>query len=97
MLSISLAPSASPLVFFAGGEDRFTVDEVTGVVKVAGRKRFEEAAIYELAISAQVVGTARKTFTPAQVLSIAVDDKEPQFEQDPYVIEMSELTNAGGQ
>ena len=89
--------SPSSLVFFAGGEDRFTVDKDTGVVKVAGRKRFEVAAIYELAISAQVVGTARKTFTPAQVLSIAVDDKEPQFEQDPYVIDMSELTNAGDQ
>ena len=62
---------------------------------MAGRKMFELDTTYRLAISAQVVGSAKKKFTPAQVLSIKVEDKAPQFEQNPYIKEMSEFSTSG--
>ena len=82
-------------VFVVGGDGRFTINSETGEVTVVGRKMFVVATTYELAISAQIVGSAKKKVTPAQVLYIKVDDKAPQFDKDPYVIEMSEFRRKG--
>jgi len=82
-------------VCVVGGDGRFTINSETGEVMVVGRKMFVVSTTYTLAISAQVVGSAKKKVTPAQVLNIKVDDKAPQFDKDPYVIEMSEFHQTG--
>lgn len=48
--------------------------------------------IYELGVSAQSVGTTRRIDTPSQVLYVQVEDINPQFYLQPYIIDISETS-----
>lgn len=79
----------------SGGNNQFTVHELTGEVKINYRGEFTKGDIYALAISAQCVGAARSRNTSSQVLYVKVEDVNPQFYYTPYVINFTETSNAG--
>ena len=64
-------------------------------MKIQDRGEFVEGKVYSLAISAQTVGNARRTDTPAQVLMVQVEDINPQFYLNPYVIDVTETSTPG--
>lgn len=59
------------------------------------RADFIPGDVYELAISAQSVGSAIRFDTPSQVLYVKVDDIDPQPYEDPFVFNMPETTPSG--
>ena len=85
------------MLMLPGGDGRFDVDATTGEVRVAARRQFELTESYELGVSAQCVGTeaALSRNTPAQLVRVHVDDVNPQFFSDPYIIEVNEDSNVG--
>ena len=83
------------LFCFPGGNDRFTVDEMTGVISTLGRAPHTCAGDpYELAISAQVVGIPESVETPAQVITVYCEDLDPQFFRPSYNITNNEMSTA---
>ena len=63
---------------------------MTGEVRVLNRAQFLDSDSYDLGVSAQCVGTANGTSTPAQLVHVEVDDVNPQFFYDPYIVEVPE-------
>ena len=64
-------------------------------MKIQDRGEFEEGRVYVLTISAQTVGNALHTDTPAQVLIIQVEDIPPQFYLNPYILQVNETSTQG--
>ena len=79
------------ITFMKGGDGQFDVNNETGDVFIVGRQMFNVGQVYQLAISAQVVGTAvNRTSTPTQVLNVQVGYRRPQFYMNPYNISIDE-------
>jgi hypothetical protein len=74
------------------------VDAETGEVQVAGRAPFEpEGEEFTLAVSTMCQGSALRTETPAQTLTVQVGSRPPQFLIEPYDIWYSEYAEANTQ
>jgi len=78
----------------AGGEGKFGVNAETGDIFIIGRQQFKNETIYRLAVSAQAVGAASKTATPAQVVNVQVGYRPPQLYLDPYDVSIYENDSA---
>lgn len=70
------------------------MNAVTGDVYIIGRQMFEVEKVYRLAVSAQAVGAANKSSTPAQVVSVQVGYRAPQLYLDPYNVSVYENNTA---
>ena len=69
------------------------MDADSGEVAVSGRQRFQPGSVFEVSVSAAVVGMAAQAVTLAQVVSVHVGDLVPQFYASPrYVIDVAEST-----
>ena len=80
------------ILWFSGGEGRFTINPDTGEVIIAERLPFELNQQFPLAISASQVRAAHSITrpTPAQILTVTTVDLAPQFQQEQYVISIPE-------
>lgn len=79
---------------FVGGDGKFEVNAVTGDIFIVGRQMFEDQKVYRLAVSAQAVGAANKSSTPAQVVNIQVGYRAPQLYLNPYNVSVYENDTA---
>jgi len=70
------------------------VNATTGEVYIVGRQMFEDKKVYRLAVSAQAVGAANKSSTPAQLVNVQVGYRAPQLYLDPYNVSMNESETA---
>ena len=75
-----------------GGDQRFKVDANTGEVKTIPRSKFLKGSVWELAVSAQIVGIAPTVATLTQVLRVVGVDLSPQFWKDLYIVNMDEFS-----
>lgn len=78
----------------AGGDGKFGVNATTGDIYIIGRQMFEDEKIYRLAVSAEAVGAANKSSTPAQLVNIQVGYRAPQLYLDPYNVSVYENDTA---
>ena len=70
------------------------MNATTGEVYIVGRQMFEDKKVYRLAVSAQAVGAANKSSTPAQLVNVQVGYRAPQLYLDPYNVSMNESETA---
>ena len=78
----------------AGGDGKFGVNAETGAIFIIGRQMFEDKKVYRLAVSAQAVGAANKSSTPAQLVNVQVGYRAPQLYLDPYNVSIYENDTA---
>ena len=98
ILLCSVMSSSNVIMYgVSGGEGRFYVDSMSGEVRVLDRAQFNLTAEYKLGVSAQCVGSeaALSVNTPAQSVTVLVEDVDPQFYSSPYMIGVPENTAAG--
>jgi len=70
------------------------MNATTGEIYIVGRQMFEDKKVYRLAVSAQAVGAANKSSTPAQLVNVQVGYRAPQLYLDPYNVSMNESETA---
>jgi hypothetical protein len=68
-----------------GGEDRFEVDPMTGIVRTRGSDPFPHGKEYEIGVSAQDVSVRTLQRSPTHSLRILVGERDPQFFETQYV------------
>ena len=73
------------------------MNPITGDISTVGRMPFNCTTPYNLAVSAQTVGVVASSNTPAQSVTVYCEQElDPQFYQNPYVVNMDELTPPNG-
>jgi len=82
------------LIYDAGGEDRFTVDTETGVVRTVGNEPFHQGKEYEIGVSAQDVNVKTLQRSATHSLKILVGDRDPQFYETQYTASVPETAVA---
>ena len=80
-----------------GGQGRFYVDASSGEVRIANRAEFFIGDNYTLGVSAECAGAyaAYNEMTHSQRVTIFVDDVDPQFFYEPYIIGVPETSSNG--
>ena len=83
------------LLFLAGGEDRFEVDQETGVVRTKLNKPFHPGKEYEIGVSVEDINapTLQKSMTYS--LKILVGERNPQFYETQYKATVPETAPEG--
>ena len=78
-----------------GGDGRFYVDAASGEVRIRDRAEFLLTQSFTLGVSAECAGAAAalNRETHSQRVTILVEDVDPQFYYDPYVIGVPETSN----
>ncbi|XP_070771479.1 protocadherin Fat 4 [Enoplosus armatus] len=79
-----------------GGEGRFSVDPVSGMVSVAGALDRETTAEYDLLVVAEDQGRPARSATASLLVQVSdINDNVPRFSQGEYRVEVSETESAG--
>ena len=74
----------SIVLLSSGGEDRFELNPVTGVVRTIGTQPFEADKDYVLGVSAQDIAAPTEQKTKTEALTIRAGPRDPQFFQSHY-------------
>lgn len=75
-----------------GGEGRFSVDPVSGLLSVAAMLDREAKAEFNLVVVAQDQGRPARSATASVLVQVSdVNDNDPTFSQSEYKVEVSEL------
>ncbi|XP_032418046.1 protocadherin Fat 4-like [Xiphophorus hellerii] len=79
-----------------GGEGRFFIDPVSGMVSLAGALDRETTAAYELLVVAEDQGRPARSATATLALQVTdINDNTPTFSQPEYQVEVSENEAVG--
>ncbi|XP_022623412.1 cadherin EGF LAG seven-pass G-type receptor 2-like, partial [Seriola dumerili] len=79
-----------------GGEGRFSVDPVSGVVSVAGALDRETKAEYNLQVVAEDQGRPARSSTATLLVQVSdINDNIPEFSMAEYLAEVLETESAG--
>ncbi|XP_067355538.1 protocadherin Fat 4 isoform X4 [Channa argus] len=79
-----------------GGEGRFTIDPVSGMVSVAGALDRETKADYDLLVVAEDQGRPTRSATAALLVQVSdVNDNVPKFSKAKYEVEVLESELVG--
>lgn len=79
-----------------GGEGRFAVDPVSGMVSVAGALDRETKAEYSLLVVAEDQGRPARSATASLLVRVSdVNDNVPKFSEAEYQVGVSEIESAG--
>nr|XP_046231679.1 protein dachsous isoform X5 [Scatophagus argus] len=79
-----------------GGEGRFAVDPVSGMVTVAGALDRETKAAYNLQVVAEDQGRPARSATASLLVQVSdVNDNVPRFSETKYQVEVSETESVG--
>uniref|UniRef100_A0A3B4T3S9 Cadherin domain-containing protein n=1 Tax=Seriola dumerili TaxID=41447 RepID=A0A3B4T3S9_SERDU len=79
-----------------GGEGRFSVDPVSGVVSVAGALDRETKAEYNLQVVAEDQGRPARSSTATLLVQVSdINDNIPEFSTAEYLAEVLETESAG--
>uniref|UniRef100_A0A3B4X9Z1 Cadherin domain-containing protein n=1 Tax=Seriola lalandi dorsalis TaxID=1841481 RepID=A0A3B4X9Z1_SERLL len=79
-----------------GGEGRFSVDPVSGVVSVAGALDRETKAEYNLQVVAEDQGRPARSSTATLLVQVSdINDNIPEFSKAEYQAEVSEIESVG--
>ena len=76
--------------FIIGGEDRFEVEQETGVVRSKGTDPFQLGKEYEIGVSAQDVNVKTLQRSATHSLKILVGERDPQFYETQFVASVPE-------
>ncbi|XP_029297871.1 cadherin EGF LAG seven-pass G-type receptor 2-like [Cottoperca gobio] len=79
-----------------GGEGRFSVDPVSGMMSVAGALDRETKAEYNLLVVAEDQGRPARSATASLLVQVSdINDNVPEFSEAEYQVEVSEMVSAG--
>ncbi|XP_043970025.1 protocadherin Fat 4 isoform X2 [Gambusia affinis] len=79
-----------------GGEGRFFIDPVSGMVSLVGALDRETTAAYELLVVAEDQGRPARSATATLALQVTdINDNTPKFSQPEYQLEVSETEAVG--
>lgn len=79
-----------------GGEGRFFIDSVSGMVTLAAELDRETTAEYELLVLAEDQGRPAKSATTTLVIQVTdINDNIPKFSEPEYQVEVSETESVG--
>ncbi|XP_040893189.1 protocadherin Fat 4 [Toxotes jaculatrix] len=79
-----------------GGEGRFSIDPVSGMVSVAGALDRETKAEYNMLVVAEDQGRPARSATAALLVQVSdVNDNVPRFSEAEYQAEVSETESTG--
>ena len=68
----------------SGGEDRFEVDALTGIVRTRGSQPFRSGKEYEIGVSATDIAAQTLQKSATHSLKILVGERDPQFFETHY-------------
>ncbi|KAM7419871.1 hypothetical protein PAMA_016804 [Pampus argenteus] len=79
-----------------GGEGKFSIDPVSGMVSVAGSLDRESTAEYNLKVVAEDQGRPARSSTANLLLQVSdINDNVPEFSEAEYEVEVLETESAG--
>ncbi|XP_040002206.1 protocadherin Fat 4 [Xiphias gladius] len=79
-----------------GGEGRFSIDPVSGMVSVAGALDRETKAEYSMLVVAEDQGRPARSATAALLVQVSdINDNVPEFSKAEYQVEVSEAESVG--
>ena len=78
---------------WTGGEDKFEVDAVSGVVRTKGSQPFRLGKEYEIGVSAQDINAKTPQKSATHSLKILVGEREPQFYETQYIANVPETAD----
>ncbi|CAJ1052822.1 cadherin-23-like [Xyrichtys novacula] len=79
-----------------GGEGRFSIDPLSGMVSVAGELDRETRAEYELLVMAEDLGRPAKSATASLLVQVSdINDNSPVFSSAEYLVEVLEEEPVG--
>lgn len=79
-----------------GGEGRFSIDPLSGMVNVAGALDRETTAKYDLLVVAEDQGRPARSATAVLAVQVSdINDNVPKFSEDQYQVEVLETETVG--
>lgn len=83
------------LFLLLGGEDHFSVDPKTGVVRTKGMRSYRPSKEYEIGVSAEDIAAPNSQKSITHSLKILVGERDPQFFERVYEANVPETAEEG--